>query len=195
MLSAHTGIEEPAFAKRSLSKIVADGLYGFSPIGDAWAIIYPLRPLLSTACLWTSDCPLLSSISFPKEIDAEGPEGRERRSGLYADRADERRKCSRVQALFASEPKGRRIVMDLKDQPWWIERLSSSSGLAKRTASRPQIARHTFAGGSPESGIDYHHSGSCMLSFDGRKRNSDFVMFSRTRSCRVQGFLGIRFES
>jgi hypothetical protein len=115
MLSAHTRIEEPGFAKHSLLKSVEGCLYRSSPIGDASAIIYPVKPLFSTICPWTNGCPLLWKISLQKEIDAEDPEGGEQRSGLYADRVHGCRKCRRVESLFASEPKGHRILMDLKD--------------------------------------------------------------------------------
>jgi hypothetical protein len=78
------------FSKRSESI-----LYRISPIGEVSSFLYRPTYVFSAAYDWSRDCLVMVSIRFQERVDAEDQESGERRSGLYSERSNGRRKCSR----------------------------------------------------------------------------------------------------
>ena len=100
MISKDTDAKDAGFAEERhqpwlFSKPSESILYRISPIGEVSSFLYRPTYVFSAAYHWSRDCLVMVSIRFQESGDAEDQESGERRSGLYSERSNGRRKCSR----------------------------------------------------------------------------------------------------
>jgi hypothetical protein len=115
MLSERAQFGAFALTSYVILKVAESILYRFSAIGDTSPLGNLLNACVSMTYGWIPDCLPPSRISFQKRIDAEDHEGGKRRGVFTLSGRMDAENVAEMKALFGSEPKGRCIVLDLKD--------------------------------------------------------------------------------